>query len=488
MNPDEKEGSQDPIAQKYTKTFDYMRKYMGKSKKPVLRSEDDLPKSENKPDLSNNHKTIISVTPEDKTDFENYVDSSVEKTEFNIYSIDMNDKETKNTTEPTVKDDKTVTESVEGTEDVKSTTEPTVKDDKTVTESLEGTEHINSTAVQRLNKLNNLLRQKALEKKQSTKFTFFTGLIGFCAFLVAACAAYFSVRGIALLFAGAMFGVLVMASALEIAKLVTASFLYRYWKKLKFLLKFYLTAAVVILIAITSLGIFGYLSDAFETTKNRVENYELQIEKLEGDIKLSEDKISSITNAKTVVDSRSDSAVEDYKKIYDEFVARKNKDKETLINRIQELDAERRVIEAKPGGIFSNKKKELQELTSRQEEERSDIKQKLTKIDSEVDEEYKVFIEKVNSYKSNIIEDSTDDTDRLDALSNTINIKRDEILELKEAISKTDIGSFKFIARAFNLELDTVVKYFITLLVVVFDPLAVTLVLAYNMALLNRHD
>jgi F0F1-type ATP synthase membrane subunit b/b' len=334
-----------------------------------------------------------------------------------------------------------------------------------------------------------MLQQKASEKKLNKNFTFFTGLIGFCAFVVAGCAAFFSVRGIALLFSGAMIGVLVMASSLEIAKLVTASFLYRYWRQLKFTLKLYLTTAVIILIGITSLGIFGYLSDAFETTKNRVQNYELQIEKLEGDIVIAESKVENITNAKTVVEDRQDEAVDDYKQIYDDFVERKERDRVQIRTRLSELDSERAALEAQGGGLFSNKKKKLEELETRQLEERTQLTQSLQKIDQSIDDEYKLFIEKVNTYKASLIDNSeTDGKQELDNLSTEINTKRDRILELKELIGGTDIGSFKFIARAVNMELEDVVKYFILFLVIVFDPLAVTLVLAYNIALLNKQD
>lgn len=80
------------------------------------------------------------------------------------------------------------------------------------------------------------------------------------AFLLSAMAAYYSVLGLALIFAGAFWPVIAMGSALEFAKLVTASWLYNNWQKTNILLKSYLTAAVVILMFITSMGIFGFLA------------------------------------------------------------------------------------------------------------------------------------------------------------------------------------------------------------------------------------
>jgi hypothetical protein len=80
------------------------------------------------------------------------------------------------------------------------------------------------------------------------------------AFLLSGIAAYYSVIGLAVIFAGAFWPVVIMGSALEFAKLVTASWLYRNWQNTNVLLKSYLTAAVVILMLITSMGIFGFLA------------------------------------------------------------------------------------------------------------------------------------------------------------------------------------------------------------------------------------
>jgi len=87
-----------------------------------------------------------------------------------------------------------------------------------------------------------------------------TYLIFMAAFLLSGIAAYYSVVGLALIFAGAFWPVVVMGSALEFSKLVTASWLYRNWKTTPFLLRTYLTLAVVVLMLITSMGIFGFLA------------------------------------------------------------------------------------------------------------------------------------------------------------------------------------------------------------------------------------
>ena len=104
------------------------------------------------------------------------------------------------------------------------------------------------------------------------------------ALFIAGCAAYFSVRGIALTF-GAVSSftipIIIMASSLEFGKLVAASFLYRNWHTCNRTLRTYLLLAVLLLIGITSAGIYGYLSQAFEETLNQVEGYEKEIVSLQ---------------------------------------------------------------------------------------------------------------------------------------------------------------------------------------------------------------
>ena len=106
----------------------------------------------------------------------------------------------------------------------------------------------------------------------------FTLLVGLAALAVAGCAAFFSVTGLSKLFGGAKMEVIIMASALEFAKLVTASFLHRYWKILKWQMKTYLTIGVITVMIITSAGIYGFLSNAYSTTSGKLQNVEAQIE------------------------------------------------------------------------------------------------------------------------------------------------------------------------------------------------------------------
>jgi len=110
------------------------------------------------------------------------------------------------------------------------------------------------------------------------KRNIFPFIIAFSAVSVSASAAFYSVSGLSKLFAGASFEVIVMAGSLEVAKLVIASLLYQYWNTINKLLRAYLTVAAVILVLITSMGIYGFLSAAYQETYQKLVVNENQIE------------------------------------------------------------------------------------------------------------------------------------------------------------------------------------------------------------------
>ena len=99
----------------------------------------------------------------------------------------------------------------------------------------------------------------------------FALIVGLAALIVASCAAFFSVQGLATLYAGKFISVCIMAGGLEFGKLIAASYLHRYWDKTSFLLKTYLIIAVITLMGVTSLGIFGFLTSAYQENHSKVE-------------------------------------------------------------------------------------------------------------------------------------------------------------------------------------------------------------------------
>ena len=121
------------------------------------------------------------------------------------------------------------------------------------------------------------------------------------AIAIAGVAAWFSIAGLMAIFSAAAMPIAIMAGTLEVGKLLTASWLYRYWDETSILIRSYLTVAVVVLMLITSMGIFGYLSkahldqagasgDAFAI----VERIEGQVAREENKITILEDRIASL--------------------------------------------------------------------------------------------------------------------------------------------------------------------------------------------------
>ena len=221
----------------------------------------------------------------------------------------------------------------------------------------------------------------------------FSTLVGLSALFVAGSAAYYSVFGLSKLFSGAMFAVVVMAGSLEFAKLVSASFLYRYWNKINSWLKYYMTVGVVILVLITSAGIFGFLSNAYQGAT-------IQFEKQSATLFYQEDRLEQL-----------------------------EEDKAYLKDELEQT------ISLLPDNYPTAKRK--------------------------VREEYnpKVF-----------------------ALNDQILEIKQEIGDLKVALVETgvDVGPAIYLARIFETDIDTVVKFFIFILIFVFDPMAVALVISYN--------
>jgi len=265
-------------------------------------------------------------------------------------------------------------------------------------------------------------------------------LLGLSALFLAGCGAFFSVTGIGLLFSGSFWPTVIMASSLEFGKIMASSFLYRYWKKINNIIKIYLLGAVVILMGITSLGIFGYLSQAFYSTKSSIDAIESQLSLLEAKkISLQSQIASNNDRIKTLTDTR--------------------KNQEGNLTKV--LDQSTTTTVTKSGGFFGNDTQEKvidKKSVELKSQTLNSVQSNITSLESN--------IEKINNINSNLLGE--------------INQLDTSIIDLKSKITKSDIGTYKFIAEAFNVKMETVVKYFILIIVSVFDPLAVSLLLAYN--------
>ena len=141
----------------------------------------------------------------------------------------------------------------------------------------------------------------------------FPSIIALSALSVSASAAFYSVSGLSKLFAGAAFAVILMAGSLEVAKLVIASLLYQYWNSINKLLRTYLTVAAVVLVLITSMGIYGFLSAAYQETysklsvvdnqksfiQQKVDFYKSDVERYDNELKSISDRVSQLSGAKS---------------------------------------------------------------------------------------------------------------------------------------------------------------------------------------------
>jgi|TARA_R100000030_G_scaffold99084_1_gene89748 cell division protein FtsB len=225
--------------------------------------------------------------------------------------------------------------------------------------------------------------------------------LGIAALLIAGSAAFFSVFGLSKLFAGAALSVIIMAGSLEFGKLVTAAFLYRYWDKVNIFQKTYLMTAVITLVLITSAGIFGYLSNAYQGAT-------VTFEKQSNQLLAYEDRLEQLQEDKSFLKEELEVQVND---LPENYITAKRKLREDYNPRIQSVNDE--ILDVKG---------------------------------------------KIGDLKVSLVE------------------------------TGVDVGPAIYLARTFGTDVDSVVKFFIFILIFVFDPLAVMLVVAFNQALLLREE
>ena len=237
-------------------------------------------------------------------------------------------------------------------------------------------------------------------------------LVALAAIMIAGSAAYFSVTGLGVLFSGAAIAVMIMASSLEFAKLVTATYLKQKWGKIELLSKIYLTTSVVILMLITSAGIFGYLSNAFQQQN-------LGLQKIERDIAVYQAQIT--------------------------------KNDAEILRYTTQLNNQQNIRNSQESNL--SKQIDKDKSTSRVSQMIKSADKEITSISKRIDE---------LSIKNNAALDS-------------INVIKNNNINIEK-----EVGGFRFVAESFGVPLNSVVKFFIILIVIVFDPLAVALIISFN--------
>lgn len=124
----------------------------------------------------------------------------------------------------------------------------------------------------------------------------FSNIVSLIALTIAGIAGYFSIVGLSEIFAGSTIAVIIMASILEIGKVVTTTLLQRYWGVIGKAIRIYLTMVVFILMVITSGGIYGFLSNAYQKTANKLELYDGELSVIDSKIKSYEDTKNQKSN------------------------------------------------------------------------------------------------------------------------------------------------------------------------------------------------
>lgn len=257
----------------------------------------------------------------------------------------------------------------------------------------------------------------------------FPYLVLLISFGLAGTAAYYSIFGLSRLFSASAFAVTIMASILEISKLITASYLHRFWNMITRLMKVYLVSAVCILMFITSLGIYGFLVSAYQKTANKLENIDKLIETVE--LKKQRFQIQ-------LTDVRSE--------------------KDQITKTIKELNSKQGIQNQytdKNGNIIKYTDRRTAEAVNLEVKRNAEVRDKLYE-------------------KESVLNDSITKLDL-------------EILDLKTNNEvAAEVGPLRYISDITGKSMDVVVNWFVLLFIIVFDPLAVILLIAANRIILNN--
>ncbi len=262
----------------------------------------------------------------------------------------------------------------------------------------------------------------------SIKKRIFPTIIALSALSVSASAAFYSVTGLSKLFAGATMQVIIMAGSLEFAKLVIASLLYQYWDKLNKALKVYLSIATFVLVLITSMGIYGFLSAAYQETASQAGIVEKQVVLLE----LKKDRFE---NDRIYYKSNKESVSEDIAEL------RKALSSGTTVQ----------YVDKETGQVITTTSRATRQAFEKQLDiamgERNAISRKLEEVTDSV---------------------------------STIELK---ILEVEsKAETTSELGPLKYISKITGMPMDEIVNLLLLTIIFVFDPLAISLVIAANYA------
>jgi hypothetical protein len=254
----------------------------------------------------------------------------------------------------------------------------------------------------------------------------------FCALGLSGTAAYYSVVGLSIVFVGVALPVIIMGSFLEVSKIAIATYLHDKWKETYGVLKIYLTIALVTLSLITSLGIYGLLSTGFQGNIAKLEINEKQVKNVEVKKNRFEEVKDELTKEKTTLDG-------DITKLRD--------------------------------GLSNN-------TTTQSVDGRTG--QIITRANNANRKSFEIQLSQAQVRRDTIAK-------RIDNMNDSITKLDVEILNMEsEEISGSELGALKYVSELLDWDIKRTANLFILILIFVFDPLAITLVIATNQAFKSR--
>ena len=262
---------------------------------------------------------------------------------------------------------------------------------------------------------------------KAIKRNLFPGLIALSALSVSASAAFYSVYGLSKLFAGATLEVIIMAGSLEFAKLVTASLLYQYWDTINKGLRTYLTVATIVLVLITSMGIYGFLSAAYQDTYRQL-----------------------------IVKENQTSFLEQKKQFYEKDVIRYDEELERISNNISTLsNARSQQIQVRDTSVVGGVRTTISTSELRLAQSRINVEEQNRK---DVQAKREVAADSLQKYQLAILD-----------LENNLDVAG-------------ELGPLEYLSGLTGTPMDRIINILLLVIIFVFDPLAISLVVAANFA------
>ena len=271
------------------------------------------------------------------------------------------------------------------------------------------------------------MQQNTLGVLGKIKQGMFPFLIGFSALSVSASAAFYSVSGLSKLFAGASLEVIIMAGSLEFAKLVTASLLYQYWDTINKTLRTYLSISTVILVLITSMGIYGFLSAAYQETYS---------------------KLSTIENQKGFIQKKIDFYQNDVNR-YDEEIERISSNISTLSN------AKASTIQVRDTSVVGGVRTTISTTELRMAQNRINIEEENRKL---AQSKRTIASDSLQKFQLQVLD-----------LNNNNEVAG-------------ELGPLQYLSGLTGISMDKIINWLLLIIIFVFDPLAISLVIAANFA------